>query len=110
MQPDYVVLKAFDASDHLLMEQYYRLTDWYDGDIPLLDDEDQIRVKYRVHTIVGEQTDSKGDTELKWRNVYSKQGSLVSAFIWQDGSWVEEKLSTFLERDDGASEKGSAEG
>jgi len=73
---DGVWLRAYDAAGKLLMEQFYGIGDWYDGHHPLLDDEDQVRVLYRVRRIEMQET-GPGADRLGAYNLYDEAGALV---------------------------------
>jgi hypothetical protein len=83
-----VRLKAFDAAEKELLSQTYDLSDWYDGEHPLLDDTDEVRARYGVRLIEAEQFGPTG-LHVLWRLFFDEAGAIVRATKVVDG--VEEE-------------------
>jgi hypothetical protein len=91
-----VSFRGFDHNGKLLIEQFLSTHEWYDGNIPLIDDADESRSHYRIAMIEGEVYDLAGNIDSRWRNHYNKNGTLIATETWVDsaegGSWVRTEL------------------
>jgi hypothetical protein len=70
-----VVLTARDADGAIVQELELRPHEWYDGECPLNDSDEERRL-LSVRTIEGYQTSPDGRIIQRWRNTYDAEGRL----------------------------------
>jgi hypothetical protein len=78
-----VVIRALDADGVPVEESELSYHEWYDGDVPLIDDPDECK-RLGVRVIEGCQTDRGGRVFRQWRNTYDADGRIEDSEAWDD--------------------------
>jgi hypothetical protein len=74
-QDSKVVLTACDADGTVMQELVLAPYEWYDGECPLIDSDEERR-RLSVRTIEGYQANSEGKIIQRWKNTYDADGRL----------------------------------
>jgi hypothetical protein len=78
-----VVITARDAEGTIVQELELSPYEWYDGEVPLIDRDDECR-RLGVRSIEGYHTDKEGRVYKRWKNTYDAQGQLEDMERWSD--------------------------
>jgi hypothetical protein len=81
-----VIIDAYDDEQRLVLHEVYSTGDWYDGDHPIIDSNEE-RARLHVTRIEGEQYDLNGEVDVRWVQTYDGAGVLTRSQQWRaDGS------------------------
>ena len=78
-----VVLTARDAEGAVVQELELTIYEWYDGECPLIDSDEEYR-RLSVRTIEGYQTNSEGKVIQRWRITCDAEGRQVDSEMLLD--------------------------
>jgi hypothetical protein len=78
-----VVLTARDADDAIVLVLELTPEEWYGGERPLIDSDEECR-RLSARTIEGYETEEDGKIFLRWRNTYDAGGHQNDSEVLQD--------------------------
>jgi len=85
-----VILTAFNADQEKLFEQTLSVVEYYEQLHPLIDDDNELRVRSNIRNVVGRIYDYDGTLDQHFTNAYDANGQYVnSRIVFNDGSVAE---------------------
>jgi hypothetical protein len=75
---DVVVLVGRDASGRIVHAEQIPLSDWYDKEQPLIDNDDECR-RRGIRVLEGSQIDAIGQVYKRWRHTMDENGALIDS-------------------------------
>lgn len=78
-----VVLRAYDNDGLVVRATDIGLSDWYDGEVPLIDDPNEC-ARLGVRSLEGQRSDQTGRITQRWVHTYNAAGQLVDTVAQDD--------------------------